>query len=292
MAYEALITLAFQTIVTGILLGLAGVSLNLLYSVTRLVNIATGEFIMIGAYITYWSYTQFSLSPMLSHIFVWAFFAILGLAAYRLFFYRLTRLESREKIEIISLLTFFAIIIVSQNFIILRFTSIYRGYSFLMETINVFGVNIAYNKLLLIVLGLLAMLALYSLLNTGRIGLAIKATIQNRTAAELVGIDIRFIDSIVVALSFGLAGLGGSLLSMTLNFDPYIGLYYTISALIVMVLGGVGNMAGTIIGGMLMGAINAVGSYYVSSGVALAITYGIFFTILLLRPRGLFRGVA
>ncbi|MEM4417879.1 MAG: hypothetical protein QXD32_07465, partial [Nitrososphaerota archaeon] len=154
MAYEALITLAFQTIVTGILLGLAGVSLNLLYSVTRLVNIATGEFIMIGAYITYWSYTQFSLSPMLSHIFVWAFFAILGLAAYRLFFYRLTRLESREKIEIISLLTFFAIIIVSQNFIILRFTSIYRGYSFLMETINVFGVNIAYNKLLLIVLGL------------------------------------------------------------------------------------------------------------------------------------------
>ncbi len=291
MINEVFIILAIQTLVIGTIFSIVGFSLNLLYSVTRLMNIAIGEFVMVGAYITYWLFTEFSTSPLLSHLIVFSLFSFVGVLTYKLVFYRLIGFGSKGKTEVASLLIFFAVILVAQNFIILRFTSIYQGYSFMMESINVIGVNIALNKLLLISLCLLALLALYMIMSTKNLGLAIKAVIQNRDAAQLVGINVQRVDSIVTALSFGLAGLAGSLLSMTLNFDPYIGLYYTISALIVTVIGGVGNLSGTLSGGMVLGAVNAIGSYYLSPGVAVAISYSIFFVILVVRPRGLFRGI-
>jgi branched-chain amino acid transport system permease protein len=246
---------------------------------------------MIGAYTTYWLFTEFSISPLLSHVLVLVLFSIAGAVSYILAFRRLTEQGVSEKTEVASLLIFFSIILVAQNFIILRFTSTYQGYAFMMQSVNIFGVNIAANKLVLIAFGLLALLAIHLLLSTKNLGLAMKATIQNRTAAQLVGIDVRLIDLITVSLSLGLAAFAGSLLSMTFNFEPFIGLYYTISALIVMVIGGVGNISGTLIGGMALGLVNAAGSYYFSPGVAVAISYGIFFAILLVRPRGLFRGI-
>jgi branched-chain amino acid transport system permease protein len=117
--------------------------------------------------------------------------------------------------------------------------------------------------------------------------LAIRALIQQRDAASLIGIDAEKINLLVFSLGFAIAGLAGSLVGMTTAISPFGGFSYTISAFIIIILGGLGNLAGGLLGAVLLSFVEIYGVAATSSAYRSILVYGVFIAILLVRPQGL-----
>ena len=106
--------------------------------------------------------------------------------------------------------------------------------------------------------------------------------------AQLVGVDVRKLSALAFACGGALAAAAGTLVSMFLSFNPAIGIEFTMKALVVVIMGGVGNMLGSLAAGLMLGVAEALCSYYVDSGLTLAVAYALFLIVLVVRPRGLF----
>jgi branched-chain amino acid transport system permease protein len=128
----------------------------------------------------------------------------------------------------------------------------------------------------------------YLLLQKTLLGKAVRALIQDREAARLVGINTSFIYFFSFAMAFAMAGLAGALLSMFYEITPFIGMSYTIVAFIVVVLGGLGNLFGSLLGGFLLGLLEAIGVTVASPGYRPLLSYAVFVLVILLRPEGIF----
>ena len=132
----------------------------------------------------------------------------------------------------------------------------------------------------------------YFLLQTTMLGKAIRALIQDQEASQLVGINMKRIYLFIFTISFAMAGLTGCLISMFYEINPFMGLPYTITAFVVIVLGGLGNIMGSLLGGFLLGFVETIGVSLTSPGLRSVISYGIFIAVILIRPKGIFgRGV-
>jgi branched-chain amino acid transport system permease protein len=290
-------TRILQILSAGLIIGgiyaLIAVGLNLIYGTMRLLNIAHGELIMVGAYITYWLYTLYGISPLFSMIVVVGFSALIGLVVCRLIFLPIIKpSKSVAVIESNSLLVFFGLSIILTNVASLLWTADIRGYSYMTKVIEIGGVPLMYNRLLALGISLLVCLACYILLQKTMLGKAVRALIQDRQASQLVGINDSFIYAFSFCLAFAMAGLAGCLLSMFYEITPFMGLPYTIIAFIVIVLGGLGNIFGSLIGGFLLGLLETVGVTVTSPGLRPILSYSVFILIILIRPKGIFgRGV-
>jgi branched-chain amino acid transport system permease protein len=144
----------------------------------------------------------------------------------------------------------------------------------------------------LVVLGvsLVACVATVLYLRLSMTGLAIRALIQQRDAAELVGVDVTHTHLLSFCLGFAMAALAGSLISMIEPISPFMGFPFTIAAFVVIILGGLGNLTGTLIGGFLLGAIETYGVAMTSASYRSILIYGVFIAVLVWRPQGLFGG--
>ena len=143
------------------------------------------------------------------------------------------------------------------------------------------------NRLVALLVAVLVCAGLLSFLRLHPYGLAIKALIQNREAARIVGIKVERIQALSFALGFGAAGIAGALLSMTEQISPFMGFPFTIAAFVVIILGGLGNIPGGVIAAFLLAALEIYGVALTSSGYASILLYGAFVAILLIRPQGL-----
>lgn len=291
------LTHVLQILSTGLIIGgiyaLIAVGLNLMYGTMRLLNIAHGELIMVGAYITYWLYTLYGVSPLLSMILVMILSAIIGMIVCRIIFLPIIKTsKSVAVLESNSLLIFFGLSFIFTNVASLLWTADIRGYSYMTQVIQVAGVPLMYNRLLALGISLLVCLACYFLLQKTMLGKAIRALIQDREASQLVGINVSFIYVFSFCLAFAMAGLAGCLLSMFYEITPFMGMPYTIIAFIVIVLGGLGNIFGSLLGGFLLGLLETIGVSVTSPGLRPILTYSLFILIILIRPQGIFgRGV-
>jgi len=291
------LTRVLQIIFTGLIIGgiyaLIAVGLNLIYGTMRLLNIAHGELIMVGAYLTYWLYMLYGVSPLLSMVLVVGLSAIIGLLV--CFFIFLPIIRSSKSITVLesnSLLVFFGLSFIFTNVASLLWTADIRGYSYMTRVIHIAGVPLMYNRLLALGVALFVCLACYFLLQKTMLGKAIRALIQDREASQLVGINANFIYLISFCAAFGMAGLAGCLLSMFYEITPFMGLPYTIIAFIVIVLGGLGNILGSLLGGFLLGLLETIGVSVTSPGLRPILSYSVFILIILIRPKGIFgRGV-
>jgi len=291
------LTRVLQIIFTGLIIGgiyaLIAVGLNLIYGTMRLLNIAHGELIMVGAYVTYWLYMLYGVSPLLSMVLVVGLSAIIGLLV--CFFIFLPIIRSSKSITVLesnSLLVFFGLSFIFTNVASLLWTADIRGYSYMTRVIHIAGVPLMYNRLLALGVALFVCLACYFLLQKTMLGKAIRALIQDREASQLVGINANFIYLISFCAAFGMAGLAGCLLSMFYEITPFMGLPYTIIAFIVIVLGGLGNILGSLLGGFLLGLLETIGVSVTSPGLRPILSYSVFILIILIRPKGIFgRGV-
>lgn len=290
-------TRVLQVLSAGLIMGsiyaLVAVGLNLIYGTMRLLNIAHGELIMLGAYTTYWLYTLFGVSPLLSMILVIFLSAIIGLVVCRIIFLPIIKTsKSVAVLESNSLLIFIGISIIFTNVASLLWTANLRGYSYMTEVVLVAGVPIMTNRLLAFGISLLVCVACFLFLQKTMLGKAIRAHIQDREASQLVGINENFIYYFSFSLAFAMAGLAGSLLSMFYEITPFMGLPYTIIAFIVIVLGGLGNIFGSLLGGFVLGLLETIGVSLTSPGLRPILSYSVFILVILIRPKGIFgRGV-
>jgi branched-chain amino acid transport system permease protein len=280
-----------DVVIAGLLMGgiyaLIAVGLSLQYGVARVLNIAHGEFIMLGAFITWSLHITLGISPLVSLAICGPMVFIIGFILYRTLFTRLrTSSASPAAFEGNSMLACFALLFITQNVAILIWGADIKGYSYLAFPVNFGGAVFAANRLITLGFAMAIGLVFYLFLARSRLGKAIRAAAQDPAAAGLMGVNINQ----VLALCFGfgalMAGFGGTLISMSYTIQPTMGLEYTVIALIVIVLGGLGSIPGSFIGGLLLGLVGSVVTYK-EPGLSLVAYYVIFMLLLLAKPTGI-----
>jgi branched-chain amino acid transport system permease protein len=175
-----------------------------------------------------------------------------------------------------------------QNFVSYVWGGDLRGYDYLSDPVRLGGIQFAGNKLLVFGLSLLFSIVLIVLLRMTLLGKAVRALMQSPVGAQLVGIDTQRLHPLMFGIGLGLSGVAGCLLSMAYTISPSMGEPYTVTALIVITLGGFGSMGGALAGGLLLGVIEAFGMHFTNPSLKALLSYVVFISVLLLRPEGLF----
>ena len=337
-------------VIGGLLIGgiyaLIAMGLSLQYGVARVLNIAHGEFIVLGAFATWALYTTFHINPLISLVIVGPVIFILGFLLHKTFFrHLLTSLPVLGEIMILgaliswtvyellkaydvgnpllaiiigvplaialdlilhktlfkrksasspspsafegsSLLVTFGFLYIIQNVAIIIWGSTPRGYIYLATPVNMAGAVFSANRLVTLSFAVVIGLAFYIFLVRTRLGKAIRAAAQDPTTAGLMGVNINHVLAICFGFGAAIAGVAGVLYSMCFSISATMGLERTVIAIIVVVLGGLGSIPGSFIGGFLLGVIGEIVKHFEPS-LALAAYYVIFVLLLMLRPRGI-----
>jgi branched-chain amino acid transport system permease protein len=175
-----------------------------------------------------------------------------------------------------------------QNAALLIWGADLRGYSYLSDSVQVGGARFGANRLLVFGFAIAASMALLAVMRYTLLGKSVRAMMQSPVGAQLVGIDTRVLHPVVFGVGLALAGVAGSLISMVYELSPSMGEPYTVTALIVITLGGLGSATGCLVGGLLLGLVEALGMYFFSPSIKMLLSYSVFITVLLARPQGLF----
>ena len=281
--------LAATGLITGGIYAVVAIGLNLQYGLMRIMNISHGEFLMLGAYLTWLAHTTLQVNPLVFLPVVALALFLLGLVVYRLCFYRIARTAPAvEVLEARSLLVGFGLLFLVQNAAYMAWGADLRGYSYLNEPVDIAGARFTANRLVVFAFALAASLALLAVLRWTLIGKAVRAMMQSPAGAQLVGIDTRVLHPVVFGAGLALAGVAGGLLSMVYEISPSMGEPYTVTALIVITLGGLGSAAGSLIGGFILGLVETFGMHFTSPSLKMLLSYGVLIAVLLARPKGLF----
>jgi len=281
----------FDIVIAGLLMGgiysLIAMGLSLQYGVAKVLNIAHGEFIMIGALLTWTVYTAFGINPLVSLAICGPVTFILGFLIYRTVFTRLrTSSPSPAVFEANAMLAAFGLFFVIENIGLIIWGAGMRGYSYLNVGVNFLGTVFAANRLVALLTALVIGVIFYVVIMRTRLGKAIRAAAEDPVAAGLMGVNINQ----VLALCFGfgalLAGFAGVLVSMCYPIYATMGLEYTLIAIIVVVLGGLGSIPGSFIGGFILGLIGSIVSSWQPS-LSIAAYYVLFMLLLLVKPTGI-----
>jgi branched-chain amino acid transport system permease protein len=278
-------------IIAGLLMGgiyaLIAMGLSLQYGVARVLNISHGEFIMLGAFVTWVMHSAFGINPLVSLAIVGPVVFIIGFILNRTIFTRLRGSSpSMAAFEGGSMLASFGFLFIIQNIALAIWGGGMRGYSYLNTGVNLWGTLIPANRLVALLFAVIIGLTFYLFLARTRLGKAIRAAAQDPTTAGLMGVNIKLVLSICFGLGALLAGFAGTLLSMCYPIYTTMGLGYTIIAIIVVVLGGMGSILGSFIGGFILGLVGSIVSSW-EPGLAMAAYYVLFMLLLLVRPKGI-----
>jgi branched-chain amino acid transport system permease protein len=286
-------TLALDILLSGLVLGgmyaLIALGLTLQYGIARIMNLSYGEFLVAAAFAALFLYTGMAINPILGlALVVPAAFAANWLL-YRIVLAPLVkRAKNQGMLEVDSILCTFGVLFVVQGVMLVVFGGALQSYSYLSVPVYILGATLALNRILALVFALIVGLALYLLLTRTRYGTALRAIAVNPIAAQLSGIDIAAASALAFAGGGAIVGAGGVLVSMFLTFSAASGVVFTMKALIVVIMGGVGNMMGALVAGLLLGIAETAVARLVDPGLTIAVTYALFLAALLWRPTGLF----
>jgi branched-chain amino acid transport system permease protein len=281
--------LLFAAVAISATYALVALGLNLVYGTMRLLNVAHGDLVMLGGYGAFWAFSIAGISPLLTLIAVAAAAAALGMLAYRgLFRGLLASQRAAARLESNSLLLFFGLSIIIQNAVALAVSATPRGYEYLSNVVQLGNAALTGNRLaaLAIAVALLAAISLF--LRMHLFGLAMRALIEHREAAAVVGVDIDRVQLASFGLGFGTAAVAGALVSMTEQVSPFMGFPFTIAAFVVIIMGGLGRIGGGIAAALVLGVIETYGVALTSASWRSILLYGVFVLVLMFRPQGLF----
>ena len=289
MSLSAWLELLASGLITGGIYALVALGLNLQYGLMRILNIAHGEFLMLGAYITWVAVTQWGLPAPLMLPVSFGVLMLLGLAVHWLCFRRLSATSpSLDIFEARGLMLAFGLMFLVQNYASWMWGGELRGYDFMADPVAIGTSQFAGNKLLIFALAITFSLGLIVMLRMTLLGKAVRALMQSPIGAQLVGINTRRLHPLMFGIGMGLSGLAGCLLSMAYTISPAMGEPYTVTALIVITLGGFGSMTGALLGGLFLGIVEAIGMHFTNPSLKALLSYLVFITVLLVRPKGLF----
>lgn len=278
-----------QTLVAGVLLGgvyaLVSVGLNLLFGVVRVINFAHGEFVMIGMYITFWLWAGAGLDPYLSLLIVAPVMFLIGVLFQRGIIQPLGGTSANMKI-----FATVGISIILQNLALYLWGGQHRAVntSYSTSVFTFAGINVSVGRLIAFVGALVMVAVLFYILNRTMTGNVLRAIAEDGPTAVLVGIPVKKFYFIATGISVMLAGVAGVLLTPFTSASPLFGVHMTLIAFIVVVIGGMGSMVGSLVGGVLLGAIETLAGTYISPALQQAVLFALFIIVVLVRPQGLF----
>lgn len=280
-------------LITGILLGatysLLAMGLTLQYGVARIMNLANGEMLVAGAFGAFWVFSAQQLNPMLALLFVVPAAFVLNWFIYRWLLVPLVRrAKNGGQLEVDSILATFGMSFALVGLMRWAFGGEFFNYSFLAEPFRIFGSPFGLNRIVAALAAALICLLVYLGLNATRTGMALRAVAVDPRAAGLVAIDVAKMNTLAFALGGAISAAGGSILSTFLTMDASIGVLFTMKALIIVIMGGVGDVRGAVIAALILGLAETFVASVIDPGLTLAAAYLLFVLVLLFRPQGLF----
>ena len=279
-------------IVSGLLLSgtyaLVAMGLNLQYGVARIMNLANGELLVLGALASFWLYTTSQISPMLTVLLVAPIAFVGNWLIYRFLLIPLVRRSKTQgHLEVDSILATFG-----MSFILIGLMVSIEGgffvYKYLSIPISILGSTTSLSRLVAFIIAALIGSMLYLWLNHTRSGVAVRAVSVSTEASGLVGINVPRVSALAFALGGAITAVGGALISTFITLDASIGVVFTLKALIIVIMGGVGDIRGAIVAAIILGVVETTVATLIDPGLTLAAAYFIFLIILLFRPQGLF----
>jgi branched-chain amino acid transport system permease protein len=278
-----------QILLNGILLGglygLMALGMALVWGVLNIVNLAHGAFVMLGGYCVYFIFTGLGIDPFAALPFAFLAMFVLGYLLQR---YVLNLIVRSAQLN--TLLITFGLDVVLTYLAQLAFTADFRTInpSYAGANVTILGLTLPLLRFAAFVAALLLATLLWVILQRTRLGRAIRATAQNLTAARLYGVDPAQLYALTFGLGVGLAGAAGGLYGMVAQVTPYIGATLTAKSFVITIIGGLENPFGIVLGGIVIGIIEALASIYIGATFTDAISFGLLLIILIVRPmRGL-----
>ncbi len=284
-------TMVGQVVISGLLAGslyaMVALGLALIFGVMRVINVAHGTLLMLGAYTTFWWFQLLGVNPYLSLLVSMPLMFLLGVLLQRTLVSRVV-----DAPELSSLLLTFGISIALVNLAQLLFTSDLRSVEFLTGAFRVGPFALSKARLVSFVFAVAITLLAFWFLQKTKLGKAIRATSQSREVAMVCGINVPRIHLYSFGIASALAAAGGSLVAVMVAIQPEMGQVYTFKSFLVIVLGGAGNYPGALLGGLLLGLVEQLASLFLTTQLSEAVAYVLLVLVLLLRPTGLLGGRA
>lgn len=283
-----------SVILNGILMGgiygLTAIGLTLIFGVLKVINFAQGAFLMSGMFTTYWVVKLTSLNPYEALVIVIPFTYFLGYYTQKFLIKPVFKSEAdvREPIGVIIVTT--GIWYMLDNLALMLFGAEYRTINIpsVSKAISIFGVYAPLSKIIGFFISLIVSGALFWFLQYSKMGKAIRATSQDRDAASLMGINQYRVYNITFGIGTAICGIAGAVLLPFYYVYPTVGMHLDLMDFVIVVLGGLGSIPGALIGGLIIGLIESVGSQFISYSWTLEIIYLMFLIILFVKPSGLF----
>lgn len=286
MSATTVVQLLLFGIVWGGLYALIALGLNVIFGVMKILNIAHGELLMLGAYLAFWLFTLWHISPLLSMPIAAVAMCVFGLIIQKALIDPLTaRSRTPAGFENATLIVFFGVLLILQNVATLLWTADYRSVSYMAEPVRLGEISVAANRLVVLGVALALTALMFVLMQRTMIGKAIRAVSEDRDTAKLMGIDAKKIGMIGFGLGSGIAGIAGVLASTIYVITPTIGLLFTIKAFTIMVVGGLGNQFGIFVAGLALGVIESFASYVIGSEFKDATGYVLLIGFIVWRSR-------
>lgn len=284
-----------QLLIGGLLLGglyaLISIGLTLIFGVLRLVNFAHGEFLMFAMYGSFWLMQLFHIDPYVSLLIVPLALAVLGVLVYKLIIARVVEAPSHVQTFATAGLS-----IVLMNLALMVWHGDFRTVktSYGDATLWLGAISVSTPRLIAFAVAMLVSGGLFALLQYTMLGKAIRAVAQDRAVAGLMGIDVRRVYLWAFVLGIALVGVAGPLLIPIYYVSPTVGLHFVLIAFVVVVFGGMGNLLGALLGGLIIGVVETLSGYYLGTQMQQAVYFLVFILVLVVRPTGLLgiRGAA
>ncbi|HET7824418.1 MAG TPA: branched-chain amino acid ABC transporter permease, partial [Anaeromyxobacter sp.] len=281
-------TIFLQSLLSGLLVGgvyaLIGIGLTIIFGVMRVINFAQGDLLMLGMYASWWIFTRMGIDPYLSLLMVAPLLFLWGAFLQKVLINRVLNALPQNQI----LLTI-GLGLIMSNAMLLVFTSDYRilTTSYSSSSFDVLGLSVSQPLLYSFVVTAVITTALFLFLQRTDTGQAIRATAQDREAAQLMGINVRWASVLAFGIGSALAGTAGALIAPTYYIFPQVGSTFTLKAFVIVVLGGMGSIVGATLGGLIIGVTESLAAIYVASGLKELVVFVLFLALLLFKPSGL-----
>jgi branched-chain amino acid transport system permease protein len=266
--------------------GIAAIGLSLIFGNMRIIFLAQGTMIIFMAYICYWIFTLMGIDPYVSLIIIIPLSLLIGVGLYHTLFREAAGLEDKN----ISLLIAVGLMFLMENLIMLIWTANPRfiSTSYTLTAFKPMGINISITRLSGLGMAVLSTMGVIIFLKKTLMGMAVRAAAEDIISATLMGISPHRVNAVAFAIGIGLAGVAGVGLATIYPFDPYYGFIFALKAMISLAIGGIGSVFGALFGGILLGLLESLASFFFSGGWSDAISYAAFLIVLMFKPEGLF----